>query len=221
MSIAEKNNGLEIRAVQAAESSAVHAERAVDMSYISTVLSILAFIALLVTIIQGRCALKKAENANKIASDTAEKQLRAYLSVEPQGVTIPEKGWMAVPINIINYGATPASEIGIAGSVAVVIGDPRDFIPKELDALEDNVLVSETFIGPNSNRYHQVKQPDEFLQEHMNDIGESKAAIVHYGWVTYMDVFGKKHRTNFAFYHRGEELSDVASMRCRFGNSAT
>src|SRR5690606_15753025 len=108
----------------------------------------------LVTIFQGRSALKKAENANTIASDSAQKQLRAYFSIEPLGVQVPEKGWMAVPINIFNHGATPASEIEVAGDVLVMEGDPREFDPKEMGRITDQSLTSETMIGPNSNRYH-------------------------------------------------------------------
>ncbi|MEC7818203.1 MAG: hypothetical protein VX454_06010 [Pseudomonadota bacterium] len=217
----QANQVLEVRAVEAAEASVIQAERAVDASFVSIGVSVFAFLALMVTLLQGRNALKKAEKANQIAFESAEKQLRAYLSVEPAGVTVPEQGWMAVPLNISNHGATPASEIEIAGDVLVMSGDPREFDPKNLGRITDQSLSSETMIGPNSNRFHHAKLPDDFLQDHMEAIRDMKAAIIHYGWVGYTDIFGKKHRTNFAFYHWGEELSDDESKRCRFGNSAT
>lgn len=212
---------VDFRAVEAAEASVLQAERAVDISIASTAVSVIALIALLVTILQGRAALRKADAANQIASDSAKVQLRAYLSVEPCGVQVPKDGWMAVPFNILNHGATPASDIEVAGDVLVISGDPRHFDPEKDGRLADQSLTSETMIGPASNRYHDVQMPDQFLEPHLEDIREMRSAIVHYGWVGYSDVFGKRHRTNFAFYHRGPELSDETSKRCRFGNSAT
>ena len=52
-------------------------------------------------------------------------------------------------------------------------------------------------------------------------IHKKEAAIIHYGFVRYVDAFGRSQATNFAFYHWGEELSDAESKVCRFGNSAT
>jgi hypothetical protein len=212
---------IDLRAVEAAEASALQAERAVDISIASAVVGIVALVALLITIAQGRAALRKAEAANKIASDTSKKQLRAYLSVESCGVQIPKEGWITVPLNIENLGATPASDIEIAGDVLVLSGDPREFDPATDGRLADKSLTSETMLGPNSNRYHDIRLTDQFLQPHLEDIREMRSAVIHYGWIGYSDVFGERHRTNFAFYHRGKELSDEASKRCRFGNSAT
>ena len=211
----------EVRAVEAAEASVIQAERAVDVTIVSAAISVVALIALLVTIAQGRAALRKADAANKIASDTSRKQLRAYLSIEPCGVQVLKKGWIAVPLNMFNHGLTPASDIEVSGDVLVLSGDPREFNPKSDGRLEDQSLTSETMIGPSANRYHDIRLPDQFLEPHLEDIRDMRSAIIHYGWVGYSDVFGDRHRTNFAFYHRGPELSDDTSKRCRFGNSAS
>ncbi|KZY90554.1 MULTISPECIES: hypothetical protein [unclassified Erythrobacter] len=221
MSQIAPSESLEVRSVEAAEASVLQSERAVDAAYLSMGLSLLAFLALLVTIFQGRRALANAEAANALSSESTEKQLRAYLSVEPAGVQDFAKGWIAVPIKIFNHGMTPAADIEVAGDVLVLQGDPREFDPQKLGRLEDQSLSSETMIGPNANRFHLAKLTDEFVADHWEKIRDMEAAIVHYGWIGYTDVFGKKRRTNFAFYHWGNELSDVESKRCRFGNSAT
>ncbi|TCD05239.1 hypothetical protein EYB45_07055 [Erythrobacteraceae bacterium CFH 75059] len=210
-----------MRAVEAAEASALQAKRAVDASIISIGLSVLALFALLATILQGRMALKRATLANKIASDSAEKQLRAYLSVEPMGVTVPEKNRITFPLNVINHGATPASAIEFVSDFLVVEGEPREFDPKQYGRSEDHSLPSETMIGPGINQFVYATYSDDCLREHRTAIGSRKAAIVHYGMIRYDDVFGKSHVTNFSFYHWGEELSAEESKRCRFGNSVT
>ena len=212
---------LELRTVQAAEASTLQAERAVDVAIASTALSALALLALMVTIVQGRAALRRAREANQIASDSSEKQLRAYLSVEPQGVQIPDEGWISVPIDITNHGTTPASEIEVAGDVLLIGGDPREFNPEELGRLKGLSLTSDTMIGPGANRFHFAKVSDAFLDGHVDRVKNKESAIIHYGSIRYKDIFGRKRCTNFAFYHWGEELSDVESKRCRFGNNAT
>ncbi|PKP95018.1 MAG: hypothetical protein CVT75_03405 [Alphaproteobacteria bacterium HGW-Alphaproteobacteria-14] len=220
MSIQTKDN-LELRAVQAAEASVVQADRAVDVSIASAAISVVAFIALLITILQGRAALRRAAEANTIASDSMKRQLRAYLSVEPHGVQIPEPGWISVPISMENNGNTPATDLEVAGDVILLVGDPREFNPATDGRITDETLTSENAIGPHVKRFHYAKVPDDFIGEHRMAIHSGDAAIVHYGWIAYTDVFGDRHRTNFAFYHRGPELNDVESKRCRFGNNAT
>ena len=217
----QQTSQLELRTVQAAEASTFQAERAVDVSIASTALSALAFLALLATIVQGRAALRRARDANQIASDSTEKQLRAYLSVEPKGVQIPDEGWISIPIDITNHGTTPASEIEFAGDVQIMSGDPREFNPEDLGRLKGLSLTSDTMIGPGAIRFHFAKVKDAFLADHVEGIKNKESAIIHYGSVRYKDIFGHQRCTNFAFYHWGEELSDVESKRCRFGNNAT
>lgn len=221
MSNIQPKNNLELRAVEAAEASVVQADRAVDVSIASAAISVVALIALLITILQGRAALRKASEANTIASDSMKRQLRAYLSVEPHGVQVPEEGWMSLPISIQNSGNTPASDLEVAGDVILLVGDPREFNPAENGRITDQSLTSENSIGPHAERFHHVRVPDDFIAEHRMQIHSKEAAIIHYGWIAYTDIFGERHKTNFAFYHRGPELSDVESKRCRFGNSAT
>ena len=62
---------------------------------------------------------------------------------------------------------------------------------------------------------------EAFIQPYSAEVASKDRAILHFGYVTYEDVFGDTHQTNFAFYHWGEELSDLTALRCRLGNSAT
>jgi len=181
----------------------------------------IGIIGLLITIVQGRMALERAHDANEIARESSERQLRAYIMIEPQGVNVPEDGLMRVPMDIINNGQTPAYNLEIAGDFLIVDGDPRQFDPAIHGRLGDDTASTDGILGPGSNRFSYAYMEAELCAPFWGGICDKNAAIIHYGYLKYRDVFGKERKTNFAFYHWGEELSDVESKRCRFGNSAT
>jgi hypothetical protein len=170
-------------------------------------------------------ALGIALNSNWIARDTAKRQLRAYLTVEPGGVSEAVGGMHQVPIDLINNGQTPAYDLEQGGDFLVITGDPRHFDPgtdgrlSELDP-EDCVASTDAVLGPNTNRFTYAYLEEALPKPFWQKIYAKEAAIIHYGFFRYKDVFGERHQTNFAFYHWGEDLSDVYSKRCRFGNHA-
>ena len=84
----QANQVLEVRAVEAAEASVIQAERAVDASFVSIGVSVFAFLALMVTLLQGRNALKKAEKANHKGQRQAQKiytRVNLIFDKEPNG----------------------------------------------------------------------------------------------------------------------------------------
>jgi hypothetical protein len=171
-------------------------------------------------------ALGIALHSNWIARDTAKRQLRAYLTVEPGGVCEADEGLHPVPIDLINNGQTPANDLEHGGDFLVITGDPRQFNPAtdgrlgELDP-DDAIASTDAVLGPNTNRFTYAYLEQAVLTKRVwKMIHTKKAAIIHYGFFRYKDVFGEPHHTNFAFYHWGEDLSDVYSKRCRWGNDA-
>lgn len=171
-------------------------------------------------------ALGFAFEANKIARDTAKRQLRAYLTVEPGGINIPENGMHRVPLNVINNGQTPAYELEHGGDFLIIVGDPRQFNPEtdgRLGSLgvTDFVASTDQILGPQTNQFTYAYLEEELTQPFWDQIFKMEAAIIHYGFFRYRDAFGEQRQTNFAFYHWGEELTDADSKRCRFGNGAT
>lgn len=212
---------LDIRSAEAAEAAVVQAERAADWAMYAVILSGIALLALLITIYQGRSGLKKAQNANDLAKESAEKQLRAYVAVEPKGVVAPEEGELCFPLELTNRGQTPATNLEIAVDVVVYQGDARQFNPAEDGRITDDSLDTEVSLGPGAHFYHHGTVTDKFVEPHLDEIAEKRKALIHYGKLLYDDIFGERHTTNFAFYHWGEELTDADSKRCRFGNNAT
>ncbi|WP_411290437.1 hypothetical protein, partial [Sphingorhabdus sp.] len=174
---------------------------------------------------------RQAEFAGKIKSrieDQArtaseQRQMRAYVSVEPGGVNQSYEGFSRLPYNIKNSGRTPAYDLALCGDIIIVQGDPRNFNPSEQGRIGEGDAVASTDItlGPNDNQWSYAYMDDGLIQGHRQKIAQRKAAVVHYGFLQYRDAFDNIRRTNFAFYHWGDELSDKESKRCRFGNNAT
>ena len=158
--------------------------------------------------------------ANRIAADNSKRQLRAYLTIEPHGINeAGEDGLCRVPVKIHNTGQTPAHKLMLFGQFAIT-DDPINFDP----ANHGDILSgqnSDGSLGCNQPRFAFAYLSASFAEPYMPDVRDKKRAIVHFGYVTYHDVFEEEHKTYFAFYHWGPELSDDTSLRCRSGNSAT
>ena len=103
----------EWKAARAAERGALWAERGVWIT-------LLGAIGLFVTILQGRKALGRARDANLIAKETADKQLRAYVYTDIGEFDLDGDGRMLINLQIKNFGQTPAKNV--QGLIQSVIG---------------------------------------------------------------------------------------------------
>ena len=202
------------RSAIAGEKAAHEARRATTWSIVATLLNVLGLMAV-------GAALYLTVQSNRIARDTAKRQLRAYLYVEPGGVNEPVDGLYRMPFNIINSGPTPAHDLETFGDILIVGGTPRDFDPAKNGRYSGETLKTTSALGASTNRWSYAYLEDSVVTPYWEDISDKTKAIVHYGFVRYKDIFDDVHETHFAFYHWGEELSDVASLRCLHGNNAT
>lgn len=166
-------------------------------------------------------ALLLTIDSNRIARDTAKRQLRAYISIEPGGVNKAIDGRHRVPLNIINTGQTPARDLELFGDFLIVTGSPLEFNPETHGRFSGQLASTDQSLGGQTNRWTFAYMESEMAKPFLDEIAKRTMAIVHYGFIQYKDVFGNTWRTGFAFYHWGEELSDLDSKRCRFGNYST
>lgn len=173
----------------------------------------------------ARSAEFKANVKHRIETNartaSEQRQMRAYISIDPGGVNESHDGLSRLPYNIKNSGQTPAFDLTLCGDIMIVEGDPRNFNPAEHSRLGEAVASTDKTLGPNDNQWSYAYMNDGFVADHLEKIADRKAAIVHYGFLRYRDAFDTIRVTNFAFYHWGDELSDKESKRCRFGNNAT
>jgi hypothetical protein len=157
------------------------------------------------------------------AENTAERQLRAYIVAEPQGVNIhgPENA-VSVSFQIIvkNTGQTPAHDLTIVSKTELLehpIKMPFNFI------LISGPDPSRAVLGAGQKKESDSRAKKPFNGDEMMIAKEPEAGARIYTWgcVTYRDVFGHQHYTNFcssllfdddgtAFSHTSEHHNDAS-----------
>jgi len=160
--------------------------------------------------------------SNWIARDTARRQLRPYVSIDPKGIhSRDEQGMEVACLLLHNAGQTPAYDICVHCWFTLE-EDPVNFnVADRISEMPEDSDGTDIVIPPGEGHHIYNGLPFALLHETGVRIAEKELAIVHYGFVTYRDGFGRWWQTNFAHYHRGDELSDATAKRCRRGNGAT
>lgn len=172
-------------------------------------------------------SLMKDQNA--LAKDTAQRQLRAYVTVDKVEIfytdSIPTK--IALAAHFTNSGATPAKDF--QGKMFTIITQ-GEFIslPINYDPISDTVDGSVVYIGSGKKRSItdfkdpiDGKSPDEIIH--------GDYSIVLHGYGRYLDVFGNMHTTTFCHaitpksrrQYAPTEFGQPSVVACRFGNSMT
>jgi hypothetical protein len=172
-----------------------------------------------VSLIAVALALGLTVQSNRIARDTAARQLRAYISVEPVpwGVTDELK-----PLKLIakNNGQTPAYLVNAFSSNFFSV-DPREakLPPKKRSPLRP-WRDSDGYIAPGESVTLFGYEPPGLTPLQTTKIAKKEMALIQYGYIRYFDCFGKERTTDFAFLHWGDGTTG-AWERCRWNNQAT
>ncbi len=161
-------------------------------------------------------AIRLTYQANQIASNTAQQQLRAYLSVQSAKIILApnhDNFWVAQMV-LKNSGATPAHDVQFI--VVVERG-----LAEEVDTLKpqpDWQKASKAAVGPNNEICCSVDiqgiQPAE-----VKGIKDGSYSIMIFGEARYVDAFGRcwETATRHEVYIRGERNS-VELVACIEGN---
>lgn len=140
---------------------------------------------------------KATEQLVKGAEDSAQRQLRAYLTVVIGTATYQEAGKdirFAGRPRLINTGNTPAHKVSYRANAAILpVQLPRDFeFPLTQDSIGGSV------IGPNQFTELQAVVDEFVLDSQVSDIKYGKDRVLHiWGVVTYKDIFGEYRETRF------------------------
>lgn len=139
---------------------------------------------------------RAGETQRNLAEDTAERQLRAYVSVEAGGNGRQRKGArFEFKPTIINNGLTPAEDVQILSKVGLV----PPIIPSNFDyGLLPAPNPSVTTIGPRQGRVHNLVYYRTITISERRKIVKGELAFHVYGTVSYTDVFKRRRLTNFS-----------------------
>jgi hypothetical protein len=167
------------------------------------------FVALIVTIRQGR-------KANRISEKTAKRELRAYIVVTPGDVTVVAQDEVKAAISVKNEGATPAKFVDTKGQITIADKGPF-WLPrwKERKRERDMSLAprQDITITQNGNLC--------LLPDTIQKLKDDELALVVHGTVFYEDVFGNERHTNFCYaYSKGKYKAADGNIAER-GNDAS
>ena len=142
-------------------------------------------------------AAESAEKAHRAAQDTAKRQLRAYLAVDPSvRIQISTSRKVTFEFDARNTGCTPAYKFFIASQIVLAGKDAEDFRFVPFERIERG---HESTLGPGRSETCEpvwtsiTLSEDEFRAYEAGD-----KEIVVSGCLFYHDAFGDKQHTNFS-----------------------
>jgi hypothetical protein len=148
-----------------------------------------------------------ASNSVALAERTAQRQLRAYITVEiGSGCNQGGKRKLFFEFRpvIKNVGQTPAYDVEVISKVSVMpLPIPADYN----FSLVPSPIKSVMTLGPQQNRFTAVVLGKKLSLSELREIRNAKNKAIHvYGTVTYRDVFDVWRHTNYCysiyFWHR-------------------
>ena len=138
--------------------------------------------------------------ANALAKDTAQRQLRAYVGVQAAWLEFSEEGEPIAHVKWKNFGQTPALETASWTHSWTAEFPLRSSLPEPPEGFRKGVNV----ISPGN--FTDTVTPDgaPLSDRNRKSIEAEEAAFYVYGKSRYEDVFGERHETSFVYFCKGK-----------------
>jgi hypothetical protein len=173
------------------------------------------------SLVQSEEGLKAASDANQLARETAQRELRAYVSAEKIAVVGLYVGHKATfVLEIVNRGQTPAYDVEIWSMPLAVTGEPD-----RAKAFRKNTghKTSKMVLGPSQDHTHTNASAGEITPE-SHFFLMNGGTMIYFGVITYRDAFKKRRRTAFKYFVDGSgdlQHGAVFLTACGRGNVAS
>jgi hypothetical protein len=131
---------------------------------------------------------------------SSERQLRAYISVEPgQSFTQNKRRKTVFEFRpfVVNNGQTPANDVRISSMIEMVAPSRPETFNYVIEPVTGPFSV--TTIGPRQNRFHTRLFNRRFTISEMKRLLRGTKSIHIWGVVDYLDIFKRVQRTKFSF----------------------
>ncbi len=219
------------RAAQAAERSADASERQVVaavwqtwLTALSSLVTVIGTIILLYTLSLTRASVRLArQSANaaiqavRVAADTAEKELRAYLYIFPVSmILVKPNEHLIVSLSIKNHGVTPLTNgIFNYGLDICALRSDNDYrIRDELQVSTSSPII---LAGNASPSPFQLISKQRITEEEFGQVERGESVVVVSGKMKYNDVFEKERMTGFSYSFSWDQISKVRDMLIKDG----
>tara|TARA_R110001606_G_C15304711_1_gene642977 strand:+ start:423 stop:1241 length:819 start_codon:yes stop_codon:yes gene_type:complete len=165
--------------------------------------------------------LRAARQANEGFRWSAERQLRAYITIHQASYVHSTTGRPpGCTIRIVNSGSTPANNS--YAWYRIGIRPIETLEPRENDYSADEHSSWDKSIGPGTGGTISAELGQTLTQQEYLGLTEKRTAIVMWGEVHYKDVFNQQQVTKFCYFRTGNPNSEIDTMSAwKFGNAAT
>jgi len=169
-------------------------------------------------------ATEAMRDANEIAQDTSQRQLRAYVGTEDHAmIDFIVDQFNGHICKVYNRGQTPAYDVEIwSRGTALNTTEENPHHAKIFRGGE--IEQSRAIIGPGQFIIHINRTLAPLTQGSYFGVGSGEVSIVWGGAISYRDAFGKRHKTTFKYFitGAGEMLPATFDLTaCSRGNNAT
>ena len=160
---------------------------------------------LVITIAFTIRATNAAVEANRIARETARRELRAYVSVTSKGVRFDGDN-LVIYFVLDNAGQTPAKNIRFS-AVACVLPQrlPGDFVIPNPIFKDDSY-----YLYPGVKHTLNFRPHQPIIKDHIPLIKENGEAVYFFGILEYTDIFDVRQTTRVCWFYRTAAIENVA-----------
>lgn len=161
-------------------------------------------------------ATKVAQSTLALMKDTAQRQLRAYISITAAKIEFPEPGRPKSTLTFKNAGQTPAHDVQVwihqwvaAYPLDVTLPTPPcDFV------MAKSTLGAGAYCHMINEAQHSIVNAP-----YLGLVGTSEGTIYVYGEISYFDVFGVRHTQKYRLMYGGSEPVVPGVLKpCTSGN---
>ncbi|TIP18405.1 hypothetical protein [Mesorhizobium sp.] len=167
--------------------------------------------------IDMQASIKAAQESVDVARSSAEKQLRAYLSIRHMKTVMVSGQIARVKVRLVNAGQTPARKIRLAYIGQFEANPEATKIYFRPTAGRPSVMD----VGPNRQMGFTINGDIILTESVLNDMARDSIRMVVAGVITYEDVFGKTRRLIFKGYTYYTDHAHMSIASCRRGNRSS
>jgi hypothetical protein len=151
---------------------------------------------------------KATKDATENASKASERQLRAYLGVEPRGLKHLSSSSLQVNFQTANAGITPALNIIINGGIKVVKLPLEHIDLNDFDNSKNEITEQQPNAFPNTPFTFRISAT-EFTEEEMRNMKSPDYGLLVCAFVDYDDIFEKRRSTKLCVLGLGEDVGET------------
>ncbi|MCC7259450.1 MAG: hypothetical protein IT567_00285 [Alphaproteobacteria bacterium] len=160
---------------------------------------------------------KATRDLVKGAEITSERQLRAYVSIQPIGIfNFGEVQPIEITYSLHNAGQTPATKVRVFSGM-FALPYPQDFdFPKINEAM---IASSTTLFPAAAHKGYTVNSHALPVDQVKAILDGTKLRLFFVGIIKYVDIFNKEHITKFCFSIGGEKFASMISRSAAAGGA--